>query len=375
MTTLRGRVVTPTEVIDDAVVVIANSTIVSIEAITDDPATASGELILPGLVDMHCHGGGGASFTAANEQDVVKAAVHHLAHGTTTLIASAVTDTPEAMTATISCLAAAADQGVVAGIHIEGPFLSPQRCGAQDPAQLQRPDVALAAALLDAGRGHVCVMTIAPELPGASSVLELLRERGVRAAVGHTVADARTVRDTLARPEASVVTHLFNGMPPIHHRDPGPAMAAMVAARDGDATVELIADGVHVADETVAAVWSLVGGDHIALVTDAMAAAGLPDGNFMLGPQQVTVRDGVATLTHGDSLAGGTSRMIDLVRRQVAAGLNLVEVVRAASHTPARVIGAQTRVGGLIPGLRADLVVTNADLHPQRVMRAGEWVA
>ena len=248
MTTVRERVVTSTDVIDNAVTVIDNSTIVSIEASTEDLATTSGELILPGIVGMHGHGGGVAPFTADDEQGVVMAAVHHLAHGTTTLIAGAVTDTPEAMTATISCLVAAA-QGAVAGIHIEGPFPCAQRRGAQDPAQMQRPDVALA------------------------------------------------------------------------------------------------------------------------------AATGLPDGNFMLGPQQVTVRDGVATLTHGASLAGGTSRMIDLVRRQVGAGPSLAEVVRAASHTPARVIGVQARVSGLIPGSRADRVVTDADLHPQRVMRAGEWVA
>lgn len=374
MTAVRGRVLTPAGVLVEAVVRVTGSTIERVDVVETDPPTATGQLILPGLVDIHCHGGGGATFQTAEPEDVEKAAAHHLAHGTTTVVASVVTDATATMIEAISCLADAVDRGTVAAIHLEGPFLSAQRCGAQDPAHLRSPDVGLARELLDAGRGHVAMMTIAPELPGADDVLELCHLRRVRVAMGHTSADGATVRSAVTRAGEPVFTHLFNGMPPIHHRDPGPAMAALVAGRAGQAYLELIADGTHLSDEMVSAVFALVGGDRVALVTDAMAAAGMPDGDFVLGPQRVSVRDGVATLTDGDSLAGGTSRLLDIVRRQVDAGLRLGSVVRAASQTPADVLRRGTNVGGLVPGRRADLVVTDAGLVPQRVMRAGEWV-
>jgi N-acetylglucosamine-6-phosphate deacetylase len=169
------------------------------------------------------------------------------------------------------------------------------------------------------------------------------------------------------------VTHLFNGMPPLHHRDPGPVAACLGAAARGSAVVELVADGVHLAPATVRAVFDLVGADSIALVTDAMAAAGMPDGSYVLGPVAVRVKDGVARLADGGAIAGGTAHLLDVVRETVRAGVPLVAAVRAASTTPAGVLG-RTDVGAVAEGGLADLVLVDDDLRPLRVLRRGWWV-
>jgi len=372
-TLLRGRVITPEADLDDAVVTVEGDSIAEVRPPLAGDPDATDDVLLPGLVDAHCHGGGGASFTVGDAEQVAVAARHHLGQGTTSLIGSAVTDSPERMLAAISALADAAEAGLLAGVHAEGPFLSHARCGAQDPAYLLEPDLGLAAELVDAGRGRLRVMTVAPELPGAVRLADLLAERGVLAAVGHTEADAATTDRFLRTPGSGLVTHLFNGMPPMHHRAPGPVGGALSAAADGAARVELIADGVHLSDDTVRTMYVVLGGDRILLVTDAMAAAGMPDGDYQLGPRRVRVVDGTARLAEGDSIAGGTTRLLDVVRRLVGAGLDPVSVVASASRVPAAALGLD-RVGALRAGLRADLVVTDADLRPQRVMRAGEWV-
>ena len=376
MTVLRGRVVTPDAVLPDAVVEIDDDRIVTVrDARPDDTVEPSDDLVLPGLVDLHCHGGGGAAFTVPDRAEVAAAAAHHLGQGTTTMVASAVTDDPERMLAVVATLADAVEAGDVAAIHLEGPFLSAARCGAQDPTRMRPPDVGLAEALIDAGRGHVRVMTIAPELPGAEALADLLADRGVLVAVGHTDATAATTERFLRDRAPALVTHLFNGMAPLHHRAPGAALGALAAASRGAATVELIADGVHLSDETVAGVFALVGGPRVVLISDAMAAAGLGDGEHQLGPLATRVTDGVARLVDGESIAGGTSRLLDVVRRQVTAGLDPVEVVASASSRPAALLGLDTEVGAVVPGLRADLVVLDGDWRPRRVMRAGSWVS
>ncbi len=370
MTTVRARLLTADQDLPDAVLVVEDGHVVSVEPGGGD---ASEQVVLPGLVDVHCHGGGGASFTNGSLEEARAAAGHHLSQGTTTLVGSAVTDSVDRMLSVVETLADAVDEGALAAIHIEGPFLSAERCGAQDPAHLRAPDLDLAARLLDAGRGHVRVMTVAPELEGSDELADLLTSRGVVAAVGHTTATATRTTEFLRLAGRDLVTHLFNGMPPMHHRDPGPVAGSLAAAAAGDARVELIADGVHLADETAASVFTMLGRDSVVLVSDAMAAAGMSDGTYHLGPQAVRVTDGVARLVDGDSIAGGTARAVDLVRRLVAHGLPPTDVVRAATTNPAGVLGL--RAGRLDPGAPADLVVTDLELRPVRVMRAGEWVA
>jgi len=282
------------------------------------------------------------------------------------------------MVETVAALARAVRRDAVEAIHVEGPFLAAGRCGAQDPRHLREPDLGLARELLRAGDGHIATMTVAPELPGADALVELLRSEGVVVAVGHTEADAVTTERALSGQGDGLVTHLFNAMPSLHHRDAGPVAGALTAAGRGDARVELVADGVHLSDDVVRAVFALLGAERVVLVTDAMAAAGMADGEYRLGPQEVRVSGGVARLAADQwagSIAGGTSSLLDVVRRCVQhAGVDLRDAVRSATATPAAVLGRSDTLGTLAAGRRADLVEVDADLQPLRVMRAGAWV-
>lgn len=402
---VRGGVVTPTAVIDDGVVAVRDGRVAWVGEAADvpagrrPPAPPAGTLVLPGLVDLHCHGGGGAGFPDATTVDEVRrAADEHLRHGTTTLVASLVTAPRRLLLERVALLADAVDAGLVAGIHLEGPFLSRARCGAQHPDDMLAGDADLVRQLAAAARGHLLTMTVAPEVPGVADggddVLAALVEVGALPSVGHTDASAEQVDGAVtrtfdllateqrARGARSTATHLFNGMRPLHHRDPGPVAACLAAAARGELVVELVADGTHLAPATVRAVLDLVGPDAAVLVTDAMAAAGMADGDYRLGPVAVRVSDGVARVLEdaGDgpaqvgAIAGGTAHLLDVVRATVAAGVPLVAAVRAASATPAQVIGRHD-VGAVLVGRRADLVVVTADLRPVRVARAGQWVA
>jgi N-acetylglucosamine-6-phosphate deacetylase len=388
---LRGRLVTPERILPDGVVAIDDGRFSWVgdaaEWPHDDRWTATVEVegtLLPGLVDVHCHGAAGFGFPDADPAGASAAAAHHRAHGTTTLVASLVTAAEPELLAALDVCAGLVETGGAAGIHLEGPFLSPARAGAQDPTALRDPDLRLLERLLDAGRGHVRTLTYAPELPGASRLADHALARGVVPCIGHTESDARTARAALTAAAQSnlgraAATHLFNGMPVLHSRAPGPVAAALAAAARAEAVVELVADGVHLAPDTVAAVFDLVGPDQIALVTDAMPAAGMADGFYRLGRLDVDVSGGVARLA-GDgpaesrSIAGGTARLVDVLRRTVRdAGVDLVAAVTAATATPARLLGLAGITGALRPGLRADLLVVDDALRPVRVMSGGRW--
>ncbi len=326
--------------------------------------------IVPGFVDLHVHGGGGASFETGTSDAADLVAATHLAHGTTSMAASLVTDTRERMVDAVRELALLVQDGRLAGVHLEGPWLSPQRSGAHHPGSLSSPDPAAVDALLSAGDGAVRMVTLAPELPGGLDAVRRLVDAGVLAAIGHTDAtydEARAALDAGAR----LGTHLFNAMRPLHHRDPGPVGALL----DSPGDVELIADGVHLHPSVLRTVFAAKPGRCI-LVTDAMAAAGAPDGDYALGQMAVEVRDGVARLADGPgagAIAGSTLTMDAAVRFAVlTAGLPLRDAVHAASTAPARAWGL-AEVGALEAGRRADLVVLDGDLQVVRVMRSGAW--
>jgi N-acetylglucosamine-6-phosphate deacetylase len=344
--------------------------------------------VLPGLIDLHCHGGGGAVVTTHVADEAAEVAVHHRRHGTTSLLASLVTAAADDLVKQVSALAPLVRDGIFLGVHVEGPFLSERRRGAQAAQHLVAPDVRIVHRLLNAAEGSLRVMTLAPELPDALAVVSVLRAAGVVVALGHSDADHATFAAALAALDGSaLVTHLANGMPALHHRAPGPVGAALTAAARGEATVELIADGVHLDDAFVELVFATASPGHVALVTDAMAAAGVSDGDYELGPQRVAVRDGVArlappdegdpdTLTEADAtaaIAGGTAHLLDVVRRTAATPVGLVEAVRAASSTPARVLGLDAQIGSLSSGKRADVLVVDEALQLQRVMVGGSW--
>ncbi|QAY68808.1 N-acetylglucosamine-6-phosphate deacetylase [Xylanimonas protaetiae] len=387
-TVLRGRLVLPDAVLEDGVLVLDGDRIAYAGAASSAPVTPPGatdDLLLPGLVDVHNHGGGGASFPDATTADQVLTAVReHRAQGTTTMLASLVTADRDTLVARAELLGALAEAGEIAGIHAEGPFLSYERRGAQSPEHLVAGDAGLVRDLVAASGGHLRSMTVAPEIPGVAGpggAAEVLVEAGVVPSLGHTAGAAEQAEALIAqvapalreRGREMTVTHLFNGMPPFEGRAPGPVAACLAAAARGDLVVELVADGVHVAPATVRAVVDMVGADRVAFVTDAMAAAGMPDGDYVLGPMAVTVAGGVARLTDGGAIAGGTARLLDVVRTSVAAGVPLHDAVRAASWVPARALGLAD-VGGLVAGRRADVLVADAALRPLRVLRAGTAV-
>jgi N-acetylglucosamine-6-phosphate deacetylase len=331
--------------------------------------------VVPGFVDIHVHGGGGASYT--DPDGIAPAAEFHLRHGTTTTLASLVTASPAELIAGVRALAAATQDGTVAGIHLEGPWLSPARCGAHDPARMRDPDPAEIDAVLAAGDGAIRMVTLAPELPGAEGAIRRFLDAGVVVAVGHTDANYEKTKQAIVA-GATVGTHLFNAMPPLHHREPGPALALL---EDPGVTVELIGDGVHVHPEVVRAVVRAAGPDRVAIVTDAMAAAGCADGAFRLGAVPIDVVSGVARVHGTSTIAGGTATMDRLFRALNAgrAGLGsdpdaaLVAAVRMTAATPARALGLE-HVGTLRVGSDANLVVLDRDLLVSAVMAHGDWV-
>jgi N-acetylglucosamine-6-phosphate deacetylase len=326
--------------------------------------------LLPGFVDMHVHGGGGASLTTGRLEDVVAATALHRAHGTTTMVASLVTAAPAVLEASVRGLADLVDDGLLAGIHLEGPWLAAARAGAHDARLLRDPAPADVHRLLAAGRGAVRVVTLAPELPGGLAAVRQIVEAGAVAAVGHTAADY----DTTARAVeagAGLATHLFNAMPPLHHRAPGPVAALLEA---DEVAVELVLDGAHLHPAMAALAAQRVGGRRTVLVTDAIAAAGAGDGRHRLGGLDVTVTDGIARLTGTDVLAGSTLTMDGAWLTAVAScGLTPHQATLAASTNPARLLGLASVTGALVPGLRADLVLLDRSLHVAGVMAAGRW--
>ena len=376
-----GRVVTPGGVLDPGWIRLAGGLIDTVGAgEPPEPPPASlpvtdlrGRWVLPGFVDMHVHGGGGTSFTEGSADDARNAAEFHRRHGSTTIVASLVTAPLAELEARAAMLAALARDGVLAGIHLEGPFLAAARCGAQDPRHMIAPDPGAFSSLHAAAEGQLRVITLAPELPGATGLIEAAAGAGVIAAVGHTDATA-DVTAAAVDAGATHATHLFNGMRPLHHREPGPVGALL--DRD-EVTCEVIADGVHLHDTAVRLVARAAGPGRLVLITDAMAAAGMADGSYPLGSLRVEVAGGVARLAGDDepgAIAGSTAAMAGVVRRAVASGLPVTEVAAAASTTPARILGLGDRTGALRPGLAADLVVCDEDFRLHAVMRHGEWV-
>ncbi|EEP72011.1 N-acetylglucosamine-6-phosphate deacetylase [Micromonospora sp. ATCC 39149] len=364
---VNGKVVTPTGVIRQGCVELDGD---RITAVAEYPSIRDGHWIVPGFVDMHTHGGGGHTYTTGDAESARQAAAFHLGHGTTTMLASLVSSPFELMRAATTAFRPLVEEGTLAGVHFEGPYLSSARCGAQNPQFLRDPAVDELAELIELGGGAVRMVTLAPERDGALEAIKLLTAHRVVAAVGHTDATYDQTRAAVAA-GASVGTHLFNGMRPMHHREPGPVVALLDTP---NVVCELVADGVHLHDKMLTFVTATAGPERVALVTDAMSAAGMPDGEYELGGQTVTVADGVARLAADGAIAGSTLTMDAALRHAVHAGVPMADACRMVATTPARAIGLGDQVGALQVGLRADLVVLDDDLNVIRVMRGGSWI-
>ncbi len=375
---IAGRVVTPAGVVVGWVET-AGERIVAVGE-GGAPAGAAGTTswsIVAGFVDVHVHGGGGHSFTAGDPDAVVGGVQFHLGHGTTTTLLSLVTAPTGDLVAAAGRIRGLLDEADpalrrhVAGIHSEGPFLAASRCGAQDPEFMADPTAEVIDELVNAAGGRLRMMTIAPERHGALAAIARLRSSGVIAAIGHTDATFEQAGEAIAA-GATVATHLGNAMSPLHHRNPGVVGACLAASA---VSCELIVDGHHLHPAFVRHAAASKGAGAIVLITDAIAAAGVGDGRYRLGRLDVDVRDGMATLAEGGSLAGSTLTMGAAYRNAVAAGLDDVVASRAASANPARLLGIDDEVGTIEVGKRADLVVLDDAAEVVAVIAAGEVVS
>lgn len=324
-------------------------------------------IAVPGLVDLQVNGFAGVDLLQATKEEVALVAAALARTGVLWYQPTLITAPPELTRLALSTIGDAAEGpgARVLGVHLEGPFLAPARAGAHPVEWLRQPDLDLLASYLGAG-GRVSTMTIAPELDRASETIDALLERGVVVSLGHTDATAAFAHAAFDQ-GASTVTHLFNAMRPFHQRDPGLAGAALARA---DAVVQLIADGVHLAPEALLTAWRAARG-RVALVSDAIAAAGLGDGRFRIGTVDVEVAGGVSRQSDG-VLAGAVRPLAWGLRLLVELGVPIVEAVDAVTRTPARVLGRERDVGVLRPGMPADLVVLDDDFAVERVLLAGE---
>lgn len=380
-------------------------------------------LLIPGLVDLHHHGGAGGEY-GPDPHAARRAAAHHRGHGSTSLIASLVANAPDALDAGVAACSALVAAGELKGVRLEGPFLSPVRRGAQNPAALIDVDLALverlAATAAAAGApGALTQMTFAPERPGAEGLPRVLARHGIVGAVGHTDATERQTRaaldaivggapgpsgpaggapDTVGRATRdgrAIASHVFNAMRPMRHRDPGPIAACLSAAARGEAVLEVIGDGAHLDAGTVRMLFDLVGPGAIALVSDAVSACGMPPGRYTLGDLDIVVDDEVCRLADDGALAGSVATLLDVLRWVTTrVGVPLEDAVTAATATPARVAGlpvglaaepagpagptgtraGTVAVGSLAAGARADVIAVSAEAYDPRTGRVSPLV-
>jgi N-acetylglucosamine-6-phosphate deacetylase len=332
-----------------------------IAAVGVDGRRGSG-IAAAGFVDLQVNGFADVDFLAADADGYRRAGEALLRTGVTSFQPTFITSPERDLLEALAEVPADGAAPRILGAHLEGPFISAERLGSHPPSARRDPDAALLERLLDAG--PVAHVTLAPELPGALELVELLRRRGVTVACGHSNATADEARAAFSR-GARTVTHLFNAMRPFEAREPGLVGAALACE---EVAVQVILDGVHLADDTARLVWHAAAG-RVALVTDAVAGTGMGDGHYRLGPVEVEISNGVAR-RQDRVLAGSTLTMIDAVRNLVALGASVEAALAAASEVPARIAG-RPDLGRLRPGAVADVVVVDEALELRRVLAGG----
>ncbi|WP_018465007.1 N-acetylglucosamine-6-phosphate deacetylase [Calidithermus timidus] len=361
MNELRGIVVTPEG--ERPGLLRFGERIEALEALPEAPR----RYLLPGCIDLHVHGGGGAD-CMDGEEAIRQMARFHARNGTTALLATTVTAPPADLEAALVGIRAVVErpepgEARVLGVHLEGPFINANKLGAQPPYAIP-PDLELMRRWL--GLAPIKVVTLAPELPGALGLIRFLSEQGVRVQIGHTLARYDQALQALEAGVASF-THCFNAMTPLHHREPGVAGLALERAR----WAEFIADGLHVHPATVRAAWKAIPEPYV--VTDAVAAAGMPEGPYHMGRHRVIKRGDGVYLEDGSALAGSALTTGQAIRNLVDWGYSLCEVVRATSATPAAYLGLAER-GHLRVGAYADILVLNANLEVEEVYVQGQRI-
>lgn len=329
------------------------------EAVAGTVLDVSGKYVAPGFIDLHVHGGGGADFMDAEQEALKTILSFHAAHGTTGLLATVLPASRGKARKVLEAINGCEDPGIL-GIHLEGPFVSAEKRGALNARWLRAPSSEIFDDLVDGQVDRIRMVTFAPELPDAASLLERIIAIGAVPSIGHTAAGFEQVMQMVAK-GASHFTHVPNAMQGLHHREPG----AVGAALDSEASIQLIADGVHVHPAFVRLLAKAKGYDQICLITDAIGIAGASEGQCFLGELEVHVREGVARLADG-TLAGSTLSMAEAVKNfREFTRCSLPEAVGTASLIPARVLRIDNRKGSLGLGMDADIVVFDEgyDIH------------
>lgn len=374
-----GNVYTPYEVIQDGAVLARDGVIErvgrrnEVGAHADRDVNAAGGIICPGFVDLQVNGGGGALLTDDATVDAVEQMARaHVRFGTTAFLPTVVTAPERQMLRALGAVAEAqrrAPPGTrVLGAHLEGPFISAERRGAHDPRFVRTPDRALFERAVEAAQSSLRVITLAPELPGASELIAAAQSFGIVVSLGHTDAtyeEARGAIDAGAR----LATHVFNAMRSLHHREPQTVGAVLEDAR---VVTTLIADAVHVHPAVLRLVARVKGAAGVALVTDAMSVVGMERASFTIGDREVVVRGGACYLLDG-TLAGSAltmDRAVQVMHR--LGGISLRESIEMATATPARALGLEGEIGVFQPGARADVVVLDRAFHVRRVFVGGD---
>lgn len=382
-----SRILTPEEEISDGVIVVEGSRITAVghrDEIRVPPGAldyiATGLTVVPGFVDVHIHGAGGHDVMEGNARALDRITSTVARHGTTSLVATTVTAPVEETCRSLEGIArhirthekldeSSENNRLAAeilGIHLEGPFISKARRGVHPADAIAKPSAEILEKFLKASDGLVKILTIAPELPGAMPLIESAVAAKIIAALGHTDADYDQSRAAI-HAGARHAVHFYNAMRPFTHRDPGVIGAILT---DPEVTAEVIADGVHVAGPAIQVLIGCKGFDAVLLASDAIAATGMPDGNYRLGNFEVTVKDGVARNAEG-KLAGSTLTLDRALRNVVALGVPLKEAVRMATVLPARRLGLAGKKGIIAVGADADLVALTPDLRVAGVMTRG----
>lgn len=327
---------------------------------------AAGCYVIPGLVDIHTHGAMGEDFSDGNPAGMQPMADYYAAHGVTSFLATTMTLKEETLTPAMHTIRDFKRQGGAkcAGIHLEGPFLCYAKRGAQAAENLHKPDADLFDRLNAASGGMVKLVTVACEEEGAEAFIRNVSQK-CTVSLGHSTADYDTAMAGFAA-GATHATHLYNGMPSFLHRAPG----IIGAALDSGASVELICDGLHIHPAVIRATYKMFG-DKLNLISDSLRCAGMPDGDYELGGQPITMKNGKATLTGTDTLAGSSISMLDALRNVVKFGLPLEAAVYAASTAPAQAAGLSD-IGAIEAGRAADLLVLDKDLNLKAVFINGE---
>lgn len=359
---LRGRSLVRCDVAFDATITAVGP---GLAAAGQEIFDAAGCYVLPGFIDIHTHGARGQDFSDGDPRTLSEIAGFYASRGVTSFLATTMTLPEETLARAMDSIAAftpGPGQAKCAGIHLEGPFLSAGKKGAQAEGSLHAPDIAMFERLNARSGGRIRLVTVACEEPGGMDFVRHV-SRVCTVSLGHTMADYDTAMAAFAA-GASHVTHLFNGMPGLLHRAPGVVAAGM----DAGATAELICDGLHIHPAAVRAAYRLYG-ERLVLVSDSLRCAGMPEGEYELGGQPIFLRGGVARLTNG-TLAGSSISLLEAVRNTVGFGLGLPQMAYAASTAPARAAGL-AGVGRIAEGCSADIVILNPDLSLRAVFIDG----